>query len=518
MVAYNRLPSSDNEDEGITAELNYDFDAGTLTAISGWRNFDSHDDIDADFSDVDIFRRFDIASQESFSQEIRFTNNGLDFNYIVGAYYFQQDLDSTSHTKLGADANNLVGITVFSFAQDFLDAADEAASSGDLETAAALAAQAALFQSVGAAVVTGNGFPAGADALNTMHQEHSAWALFGHFEYSLTDQVILGVGLRYTDEQKDMVGVYSETGTGFGALLGIPQLTIINPRPDIKTKFDDDNITGNLKLSWFVTDNTLLYGSYSTGYKSGGTNTDRIDPSFNSVFGAETAEVFELGMKADISRLNLRVNVALHDTTTKDFQSNAFQGTGFNLQNAGEVNAQGMELETWWYPTEDLTLSVAYIYNDAEIKDFDRANCWQATPFLLGIADPGAESADAVFCNRSGDQISGNAKNTFLISATQNFRLTDSMRGNVHFDYNYRDDMMMDGDSDPLKLQDGFGLLNLSASVILEQWDVSITAWMRNATDERYYGPIFNVPLQLEKLGAYPGEIKTYGLRIKYEL
>ena len=41
----------------------------------------------------------------------------------------------------------------------------------------------------------------------------------------------------------------------------------------------------------------MLYASYGTGYKSGGTNADRIPAGFDYIFGAETSESFEVGMK-----------------------------------------------------------------------------------------------------------------------------------------------------------------------------------------------------------------------------
>jgi len=54
--------------------------------------------------------------------------------------------------------------------------------------------------------------------------------------------------------------------------------------------------------------------------------------------------------------------------------------------------------------------------------------------------------------------------------------------------------MMMEDNSDPLKLQDGYGLLNMSASLLFEEWDLSLTAWVHNANDETYYDLIFDVP------------------------
>ena len=84
---------------------------------------------------------------------------------------------------------------------------------------------------------------------------------------------------------------------------------------------------------------TLLNG---TGYKSGGTNTDRIAEGFEPIFEAETSTSIEVGIKKDFVEQDLRINAAAHYTTVDDFQANTFTGNGFNLQNAGDYEISGM--------------------------------------------------------------------------------------------------------------------------------------------------------------------------------
>ena len=106
----------------------------------------------------------------------------------------------------------------------------------------------------------------------------------------------------------------------------------------------DDQITWNAKLSWFPDPDTMVYASYAIGFKSGGTNTDRVHPAFSQLFDAETLDTFELGVKTELPQQRLRANLALHYTTVDDFQSIAFTGTGFNLSNAGKLESWGGEL------------------------------------------------------------------------------------------------------------------------------------------------------------------------------
>ena len=92
-------------------------------------------------------------------------------------------------------------------------------------------------------------------------------------------------------------------------------------KQDLKLK--DDQVTGTLKLTWFMNDRMMTYLSASNGYKAGGTNTDRIYPQFSQVFGPETSESIELGFKGDLGE-RFRLQVALYNTGYDDFQANYF--------------------------------------------------------------------------------------------------------------------------------------------------------------------------------------------------
>lgn len=536
LVALTRLPHSSNTDQGFSAQLDWEVLGGEFTSISGWRDFKSDDLVDADFGSADIFSRDEHAEQTAFSQEFRFHYGNEDFDILAGLYYFEQQLDVLSNTTLGANANNFISLSVYSQAGALGQQAALAAAQGDFARAASLQAAAIQAQQIGTAIFaglenvtlspsnpiyplqqlgfTGVGFPAGATGRNRMQQDHSTWAIFGQGDYRFTPELTLTLGLRYTSEEKEIDGVFSQPGASWGALVALADLVVVNPRANIAESLDDEQITGTIKLTWMPSDNMLLYASYATGYKSGGTNTDRISPAFSVLFDAETAETFEAGMKADFPERNLRVNLTLHHSTTEDYQTNAFQGTGFNLSNAGEVEAKGGELELWWNPTEGLSLTAAYVHNRAKFKGFERANCWIAYSWLTGIQDPGRAQPLNQFCDRSGGPLDTNAENSYIVGATQVFALTGDIEAYIHADYNYQDEQYMDGNLDPFKKQDGYGTFNLRGGVNFLSHRLEIAAWAKNLFDEDYYNVYFDVPLQSGKLNAYPTEPRTYGLSL----
>ena len=306
-----------------------------------------------------------------------------------------------------------------------------------------------------ASVATGGLVPAPAEpyatlngsALNEMRQEHESGAIFGQLEFDISESFTVTAGLRYTREEKKIVGTFTQAAQGdqpdlenATRQLGILQLATagspengippnpgllalfdpwvftpfaapdwgyylldpLSPRPDIDETIDDDQVTGTLKLSWHASDDIMAYASWGTGYKSGGTNTDRINVAQSPLFGPETSESLELGIKADFPAQRLRANLSIHSTGFDDFQSNAFRGAGFNLQNAGKLDTYGGELEVWWSPTDKLTFSAAYVRSVADFEEFDRGNCWISYTFHTGIDDPGRANPQDPFCNRGG--------------------------------------------------------------------------------------------------------------------
>jgi len=508
VTSLNSLPKSQNTDTGLSLELNYGDDSfSQLTSITAIRNFEQFTDIDADFSNVDLFRRLEDSENSSFSQELRYSYKSDRYEYVVGAYYFEQTVDSGARFQVGSGA------------APFLGANPQISQLIAGATAAG----------VPVASIT----PAGSGSQDQFTQEHSSAALFGQLDYKLNDDLTLTLGARYTDEQKEVEGTFTQDNTGpsvdlngiftgdfstiaalafpgWGYTLGGP-LTVIGARPDVQAEVDDSQITGTVKLSYSPTKNTFLYASYGTGFKSGGTNTDRIGPQFNTVFGAETSRSFELGLKQDFPLQGLRVNLSLHDTTTDDFQSIGFAGNGFNLINAGEVQTRGGELEVLWYPSDSLSISSAVVINDGEFSSFPGASCPIATAFQTGFSDPSEVNG---VCDRSGGQLSFNPEEVFMLSMNKQF-LVANKDAYLQADYFYRSSVLEDSDLDPLKEQEAYGLLNMRAGVFLGDGDTEFSLWIRNALDEDYLGTYFDVPLQDGKVSGYVNEPRTFGVSLR---
>lgn len=485
-VSNSFLPESENEDEGISLQADWQADYFLVTSITAYRKHDSYDNIDADFYDIDALARVNDLEQEQFSQEIRFSGDAFNekVSYVTGLYYFKQTLDSTTDTLLGEDAYILAS--------------------------AFLGIDPPLPQVF---------LPPGSSARNTADQEHDSYAIFGQADYKLTDQLLMTGGVRWTDENKEMTNVFTEDPTP--APLGFVGLTELAPRPDVDEDFNESKVTYTLKLSWFMNELTMFYGSYGTGYKAGGINTDRTPPSADTVFEPETAESYEVGMKAEFPDQALRLNVALHKTDTDDLQTISFQGAGFVLDNAGIAETYGGEIDLLWLPTDNTTLTLGYAYNHAEYSDFENGPCWTGTVWQTSTPDPhtnyDANGVPTGSCNRSGGMVSGNPENVIALTANQQFRVTDKVGGFVHGEYIWTDERMTDVNNDPEKLDGSFDVVNLRAGLVYEPWDTTLTFWGRNVFDAKATTTIADAVAQPGRFIAYYREPPTWGINLRKE-
>jgi len=532
VVATNTLPHSTSEDSGLSLEMNWDLENDmTVTSITAYRKFDTTDEIDGDFTNVPMLGRRNDAQLSALSQEIRLSGDiGDRGSFVTGVYYFSQDLDNQKSTT----TDILLQPYILAATPDLVALIDgiNAVSAG----------------SGGALPPAAEPFPITSFSRDDIRQEHESWAVFGQVDLPLGEDWMLTVGARYTDETKDMVGSFVQDAQGpppdldlialhlfyaatnnpaFDPLVLAPTWSPgwgtylfdpLAPRPDLNETLSDNQFSGTAKLTWFANDQTMLYLSYGSGYKSGGTNTDRINPAFNPIFGAETSDTIELGLKTTFPDQGLRVNVAIYDTQVDGLQANSWTGTGFNLQNAGKADTSGWELETWWQPIDSLSIQAYWAHSDAKFKEFENGTCWDAWVFHTGQPDPNSGGdIDAERCPRTGGKLPYNPDDTFYFGFTQEFPLTGSMTAYVRGEYSYYSEILTDGDLDPYTKLDALNLVNARLGLRWEDSGMELVFWGRNLTDERYYAGSFDGPIQPGRMNSYPAEPLTWGATFRME-
>jgi iron complex outermembrane receptor protein len=136
-----------------------------------------------------------------------------------------------------------------------------------------------------------------------------------------------------------------------------------------------------INLSIDASDDVLIYGKWSSGYRSGGANSRSLS---YKTFDPETVSMFEIGAKTEFLDNRARFNIAAYTGTYKDIQLD-FSGLYEDVINGvrvattrtttDTVNApgtgklKGVEAELTFAPVDGLTLTGSYAYNSVEIPD-----------------------------------------------------------------------------------------------------------------------------------------------------
>lgn len=301
--------SQDNDFLLLSATLEYDFGPVLFKSISGYGETSFESSQDGDHSALDLSELLLTEDAEQFSQELQLVSNtDSPFQWIVGAYYFNEEAERRSQ-----------------FFRSRFDVF--AANAGVL-----------------------SGFDVGGEV------ETTSWAVFGQGVYAITDTLNFTGGVRYSNDEKEGVN------SGF-------QFTGAPYADPVRGQFDD--VTYRIALDWAVADDVLLFGSFSTGYKSGGINQVAA-PSLgatNAIFDPETVEAIELGVKSTIADGRLRVNASLFNNNYDDQQFQVFGPGGPEAFNAEGSTVRGVEVELLGYVNETIGFDAAIGYTDSEFDD-----------------------------------------------------------------------------------------------------------------------------------------------------
>ena len=182
----------------------------------------------------------------------------------------------------------------------------------------------------------------------TVTHENTSVAVFGQADYALTEAWTLTAGLRWTDDEKDFFA------------------------PGFQQSVSDDQVSGDLALSFAASDTSLYWARVGTGFRA--PTIQGRDVAFGaapSIADSETITSFEVGYKAEYLGGRMRLNAALFYYEVDDIQFTAVGGVDNSIQlvNAEQGTGQGGELDLEWAITDNFTITFGAGYADTEIED-----------------------------------------------------------------------------------------------------------------------------------------------------
>jgi len=192
--------------------------------------------------------------------------------------------------------------------------------------------------------------------------------------------------------------------------------------------------TGNAVISWTPDSDTMVYGKYSRGYKTGGFNSGIL--ASNPETAPEYVDAFEAGFKQTIAHKFQANFAAFYYDYYNDQQplGETINGVISTLIiNIPTVHSYGAELEALWQPVRNLTLNLSYAYLNSTIASMN-GQCYQDTADPEALA-PGANTAGcssygAGYQNLTGQRLPETPHNKISLNGLYKFEFNP---GNLTF-------------------------------------------------------------------------------------
>ena len=521
--------NSDDNIENYSLNMNWEIGGGTLTSVTGYATYDYQDDVDVDWLPLQFIARYDDHDFYQFSQEFRFSADvGDRFSYTVGAYFDENELDM--YGRVIVDTNF-----------DGLFPAFAALANGFPLEAAPLMPQNLLVPLTGGAY--------GANQFSRNHefdQKTDSFAFFAQGTYEISDTLRMTLGLRYTEEEKDATSVQklgdSNCGidgnadtsiagcaNGYNPFLAIVQATSFNNyNKNWLGSRETDDLTPSINVQWEVSDSSMLYISYSEGFKSGGFsaaddgNPGNVGvggfpveavssvPNEDFEFDDESVEAFEIGGKHEFLDGAMRLNWAAFYSEYQNLQTTIFKGVGFAVKNAASSEVQGLEVDWLLQVSDAVRVGANFAYLDATYGDFKDGPCDAIQLDQNGLCGTPAGIAVGSLNDLTGvntlysSEYSGNA----FIDIRSQWGDKEVFAG---IDVNYRSEFQSAGDNDKYDMIPEYTKVNMRVGLSADNWEVM--AYGRNVFDEAALQQSFDTPVLAGSHTLYMDEGAVFGIR-----
>ncbi|QDH72245.1 TonB-dependent receptor [Brevundimonas sp. M20] len=208
----------------------------------------------------------------------------------------------------------------------------------------------------------------------------TSYALFADVNLDLTERLHLGLGMRYTlDEKTGRVFRANYAGATRSPLLGGTSRAPTLVRTDYVRTKDFDQFTPKVSLSFDLTDDLTTYASYSRGFKSGGFDMrgDAIlTPNTVNGYNPETVDSYEIGLKGALSRFSFASSIFYNEYSDQQVttQVPAVGGIASFVDNVGSSTFYGAEFEGRLQILDSLSANFAVGYLHSDFEEFLRYN------------------------------------------------------------------------------------------------------------------------------------------------
>jgi len=545
----------DREVWGVTGLASYEISPTlTLNSISAFRKFDSLEIFDADGVSLPLLTAGEKAYGKQASQEFRlnYSPEGGRVSGFVGVSFFHEEGYQRTPSQFDERVAlaRLAGMLNGGPLQPGRPATDPAPAAVFGQTAftgallqGVAAARGVALSATQAQAIAANLKPNHLET-STNSSETDSVDVFADTTFKLTDRLELGLGVRYSHDDKTsgytasvlngrsilggFIGALSQAPATRTALLqalampgaaALPAAAVplfgLGVQPSVNNgdvataDLKDDGFTGRATLRYSPADDVSVYANYARGRRpevlsASPPAAPNGRPTFTQL-PAETVDSFELGAKADRIGGRLSLEGAVFHYRYKNFQTTEQIGTTVVTTNAGEAKAYGFEGQAHLVLNEVAEVFATYAYNHSR--------------FDTGVRKD----------------------NRFRLSPDHSFSIAANLRApllrgelSVRPSYTWQSEVFFDDDNDRPDLQQppqalvadnlqderqkAYGLANLRVEFRPATGGWRVGAFVTNLFDKKYIKDAGNTGDSIGMPTFIAGEPRFYGLTLGFEL
>ncbi len=380
--------------------IEYDMDWGTFSSVTGFKDYEYSYVEDFDGSPLALFTYGQDQEGDYFEQEFRVTSSSDGpLSWYAGVSYYKENVDTIF---LGQQSEDVYCSAYFSFY-------------GIYNEYTTCEETFYYYNSLGAPDVTHpddayyhddflinyccymNAYynqyyfgtytwtPSATGLMNDRNHvigKYSGYSGYVDLSYQFNDAFDVSLGVRYNFDEKEFSQEVLEDPGGTIITYRV-QTGFSTPTGPLTDKQDWDEVTWRVIANWHPNDDTLFFGSVTTGYKPGGFGSFNIEgPSCEGVkwgncvgipgvdrpgdFGPETVISYEIGYKGTLmdGRMQISANAFFYDY--EDMQAIFEIGPRVIVDNIGQIDGTGVEIEVSTALTENFQMRVGGSWFDSE--------------------------------------------------------------------------------------------------------------------------------------------------------
>lgn len=329
-------------------------------------------------------------------------------------------------------------------------------------------------------------------------QESKTWSGFAALSYDLTEKLTVSGGLRYSHVEKEadrtaIIGTIDPFPEGT-----IPPMQVVEPAAPVGQSIlagalairlgpyevdsqTDDEWMPSVDVTYELTSDLMIYGSYAHGFKAGGFSGSGAD-----IFGPEIVDSYEVGAKASWLDRRLMTNVALFRMDYDDLQEAGvlYTPSGAPLSfigNVAESRAEGVEAEVNFQASSAISFRASVGYLSSEYRSYSNAPCSPYQAALSGT--PG--SSQSCPQDLSGVRRSNAPEWSGSVGADYEGQISPNLWLQLGSTLYFRTDYFLQTLPEDITSQDGFEKVDFRVAVGNASDDWSLALIVQNAFDRK---------------------------------